>query len=60
VSGWSDSTIRKSDLEPFEQGDLADVRPIMAGMVPDYVISPHVVKGLSLMGRPVPKIHKRG
>lgn len=50
----------ESDLEPFEQGDLADFRRMMAEMAPDYVISPHVVKGLLFMGRPVPKIHKRG
>jgi hypothetical protein len=49
-----------SDLEPFEQGDLAYLRHMIAKVAPDYVISPHVVKGLSLMGRPIPKIHKRG
>ena len=49
-----------TDVEPFEQFDLEELRHMVAKMAPEYVISPQIVEGLKLDGRPLPGVLTRG
>lgn len=49
----------ESDLEPFEQASLNELRHIVAEMSPQYVISPQVVDSLVLNGHSAPRRESR-
>jgi hypothetical protein len=48
-----------SDLVPFEQAALNELRHIIAEMSPQYVISPQIVEGLALDGYRAPRQETR-